>query len=283
MAVARANTQMYALAQGPPQTVTLAGRAYTIVRVFKHDFYAATCLYASPGAGQFERIVVKFYRDQVFCGLPMRWSGRFLQNREREIYAALAGVAGVPRWVGEVGDTGLAIEYIEGVTLAGVSAPPVEFFDDLRALMDRIHGRGVAYCDANKRSNIIVTPEGRCALIDFQISFRRRDTWPAPLCWIVAACVGYVQRCDIYHLYKHKRRMSPGELTGEEERLSRRRGMLHTLHRKATDPWRTFRRWFLRRRASRGLLVSPSEALEDTRPTEGAAWRGAGESRDSRS
>jgi len=266
------NTQLYAHRDPPPETLTVAGRSYRVVRVFKHDFYAATCLYESPEAGPMPRIVIKLYRTQGFCGLEMQWAGRFLRNRERAIYAALEGVPGVPRWVGQVGPTGLAVEYVEGTTLDRTAAPP-GFFDRLRTLLDAVHGRGVAYGDANKRSNIIVTGDGQPVLIDYQIAIRLRPTWPTPLRQIVAACVRYVQRCDIYHLYKHKRRMSPDELTEDEDRLGRRRGLLHTLHRKATDPWRAFRRRFLRRRHRRGLLVSPTETLEGPAGGETASGR----------
>ena len=117
MAPMRRNTQLYAHRDPLLPALTVAGRSYRIVRVFKHDFYAATCLYESPEAGPTPQIVVKLYRTQVFCGLEMQWAGRFLRNRERAIYAALEGLPGVPRWVGEVGPTGLAVEYIDGVTL----------------------------------------------------------------------------------------------------------------------------------------------------------------------
>ena len=265
MSATRPNVQLYALGRRPPDTLTLAGDTYGIVRVFKHDFYAATCLYEAAGPAGSGRIVVKFYRTQVFCGLPMHWAGRLMRNRERAIYSALAGLAGVPRWIGEVGPAALAVEYIPGTTLENLDAPPPPgFFERLRTLFDEIHARGVGYCDANKRSNIIVTPGGQPFLVDFQISIRRRANWPAPLRRIVSACVDYVQRCDIYHLYKHKRRLGPGQLTDDENRLSRRRGRLHTLHRKLTDPWRAFRRRFLRRRRDQGLLISPTEAIEET-------------------
>jgi len=276
MSTPPANAQWYALNRPPPDALTVAGHAYRIVRVFKHDFYAATCLYEAAGPAPFGRIVVKFYRTQVFFGLPMRWAGRLMRNRERAIYSALAGLLGVPRWIGQVGPTALAVEYIPGTTLEDLDTPPQPgFFEKLRTLFDRIHARGVGYCDANKLSNIIVAPDGQPFLVDFQISIRRRPRWPAPLRRIVSACVDYVQQCDVYHLYKHKRRLSPGELTDEEDRLSRRRGRLHTLHRKLTDPWRAFRRRFLRRRRARGLLVSPTEAIEKARPPERRTRTGA--------
>ena len=68
------NTQMFALREPPPRRVEVAGGAYEPVRVFKHDFFAATCLYAGVGEAQPERIVVKLYRTQPFLGLAMAWA-----------------------------------------------------------------------------------------------------------------------------------------------------------------------------------------------------------------
>ena len=90
---------------------------------------------------------------------------------------------------------------------------------------------------------------------------------------IIPAFVKYVQQADIYHIYKHKRRLCPAELTEQEKALSHRRRPLHTLHRKLTDPWRAFRRKFLATRHAKGLLVSPTEELEDHYQPEKATWR----------
>ena len=273
----RPNTQMFALREAPSSRLIVAGAAYRLVRVFKHDFFAATCLYEAVEAAEWPRIVVKFHRTQRFFGLPTAWAGRLMCRHERAVYAALAGVAGVPRWIGQVGPAGGVVEYVNAVPLDHFpSGPPAGFFDRLRGLFDAVHARGVGYCDANKRSNILVSPAGEPFLVDFQISIRRRDDWPRPLRSVVAACVAYVQRCDLYHLYKHKRRLCPRELTPAEHALSLRRGRLHTLHRKLTDPWRVVRRRFLSRQHARGRLVSPTEAIEDHDQPEKATWRRAG-------
>ncbi|MCJ7543496.1 MAG: hypothetical protein MUP47_02845, partial [Phycisphaerae bacterium] len=132
--------------------------------------------------------------------------------------------------------------------------------------------RGVAYGDANKRSNILIDRSGRPYLVDFQISLRRRDDLPWPLSAVLRRVVGYLAAKDLYHLYKHKRRMVPAELTAEEEALSRWRSGLHGLHRALTKPYRRLRRGFLRRQRRDGLLVSPTEAMEDEMP-EKASWR----------
>jgi len=267
------NVQMFALREPPPETVELNGGTYRLVRVFKHDFFAATCLYEAVAAPEIPKVVVKFGRAQPFCGLPMAWYGRMLRRHEQGIYRALAGAAGVPRWAGRVGETGFAIEYIDAPPLDHLDAAPAGFFDRLVKLFGAIHARGVAYGDANKRSNVLVRADGQPFVIDYQIAFRRRDDWPWPFRAIQAAFVRYVQRADLYHVYKHKRRISPHELTPAEQVLSRRRRPLHRLHRALTKPYRTLRRRFLREQYRTGRLESPTADLEDRHQPEKATWR----------
>jgi len=267
------NTQLFALPQPPPETVELAGCVYRLVRVFKHDFYAATCLYETAEAVDIPRAVVKFGRTQAFCGVPLDWLGRRMRMHEEDIYRALAGLAGVPRWAGGLDDATYAIEYIDAVPLDHLDTPPAGFFDRLLDLFGAVHARGVAYSDANKRSNILVDDAGEPFLIDYQISFRRRDDWPWPFRNLLAAAVRYIQRADLYHVYKHKRRLSPDEMTPMERDLSRRRGPLHRLHRKLTKPYRSLRRRFLRDQYRAGRLKSPTANLEDHDQPEKATWR----------
>ena len=128
----RGNTQLFALSQPPPTTLALAGKDYHLVRVFKHDFFAATCMYEADAGDATDwpprRIVVKFGRTQGFCGLGLAWYGRWLAAHEEDIYRAVAGVKGVPRWVGRVGQTGYAMEFIQGRPLDHLDSPPPGFF-----------------------------------------------------------------------------------------------------------------------------------------------------------
>ena len=272
------NTQMFALPGPPPRNVRLGGGEYRLAGVFKHDFFAATCLYersarVSGAVPARDKIVVKFGRSQRFAGLPMDWYARLMRNHEEAIYRRLEGLGGVPQWVGRVEPLGYAIEYIDARPLDHVGAPPEGFFDRLRAIFDAVHARGVAYCDGNKRSNILVSRDGQPCLVDFQISLRRRDELPWPIRPISAAIVRYFARRDLYHLYKHKRRICPDRLRADEEALSRHRSFLHLLHRKLTKPWRGIRRWFLRRQYQAGRLDSPTADLEDHHQPEKEAWR----------
>ncbi len=275
MAVGRPNSRMFALPAPPPDKLEIGGQTYRLARVLKHDFLAATCLYelAAPGrrSGALAKVVVKFGRSQDFCGLPLGWIGDYLIDHEEAIYKTLADLEGVPRWLGRVGRAGLAIEYIEGQSLDR-TAPPPGFFDRLRALLDAVHARGVAYGDTNKRSNVLIDRTGRPYLVDFQISLRLRDDLPWPLSAVARRIVHYLAAKDFYHLYKHKRRLCPQELTAEEEALSRRRTGLLWLHRAMTTPYRTLRRRFLNRQFRRGLLVSPTAGMEDDMP-EKATWQ----------
>lgn len=272
---AAANKQMFALPTPPPGRIDLAGAQWDLVGVFKHDFFAATCLYQQTGrVGSLpEKVVVKFSRSQPFLGLPCGWYARYMRAHEEGIYRALAGIRGVPRWIGSVRPGGYAIEYIQADPLDHLASPPPGLFDRLARLFEQIHARGVAYCDANKRSNILVDADGSPFLVDYQISFRRRPDWPWPLRAILDRAVEYVIQRDIYHLMKHKRRLAPDELRPAEEALSRRRTGLHALHRRLTKPWRALRRRFLRRQHESGRLESPTADLEDHHQPEKATWR----------
>jgi hypothetical protein len=217
--------------------------------------------------------VAKLYRTQPFCGFPLAWLGRASRDHERAIYAALSGVSGLPRWVDSLGESGFAVECLDARPIDHFERPPGGYFERLRAVFDAVHARGVAYVDANKRSNILVDSAGRAYLIDFQISLRRRDDLPWPIRPLFAAVVRWLQRQDLYHLYKHKRRLSPGELTDQEQALSRRRGPWHWVHRKLIKPYKRLRRGFLRRQHQAGRLVSPSAGLENHHQPEKETWR----------
>ncbi len=276
MSASLSNKLWFALEGCPPEQIQLGGGKFRIQRVFKHDFFAATCLYQSddvPDGGTAEKIVVKFGRQSRLFGLPMKWAGALMRRHEEKIYSRLDGIAGVPRWLGRIGPTGYAIEYIDAVPLDHLESIPAGFFDRLVDLMKAIHSRGVGYCDANKRSNILVAPTGEPFLVDFQISLLSRDNWPWPWNKFARAIVDYIAQRDIYHLLKHKRRLAPAELIGDEDALSRKRGLLHKTHRKLGKIWRYARRGFLQKRFEAGLMRSPTSHLEDHIQPEKATWR----------
>lgn len=260
---------MFALAEAPPATFEIDGARYRLGQVFKHDFWAAACLYVcDDGSVKFPRIVIKFGREHNLGILPMKWIGRSMVAHECDIYQAMHDIPGVPAFIGRLSPTCFAMEFVEGKPLDHHEKPPVGFFDKLKEIFEQMHERGIAYVDANKRSNIIVRTDGSPTVIDFQISLRRKKSnlllWPF---------IKYMQDKDIYHMLKHKRRMVPEELTQEELDISTRRTGLHWLHRKLTKPYRALRRGYLNKKFKKGQLISPTADLETHHQPEKDSWR----------
>ncbi len=245
-----------------PAMIAVAGRTYRHVRTVKHDFFAATGFYDDRDGGG-ERVVLKVGRTNGVFGLPGRFLGRWSRRRETRFHARLADLSAVPPVLGRVGATGFVHAYVCGRPLGerGADGSPVPvpdgFFDDLAALLAELHRRGVAYVDTNKPQNILVGEDGRPHLIDFQISYDLRglgDTPPNR--WLLRR----LQREDVYHLLKHKRRIRPDLLTAAERELAERRSGAIRLHRAVFAPYFKVRRGaFKRLRASGRLLPEGSK------------------------
>ena len=208
----------------PPMRIEIAGRRYDCLEVLKHDSWACSALYG----GQEGRVICKFNRQQAFFGLPMRWLGRWLAHRERQVLWRLADVPEIPKDCGDVTVDGVfaahaaAHEYVEGHPLARGERVADTFFPRLMKVLGIIHARRIAVVDLNKRENILVGEDGQPHLIDFQISFRLPNRWPgnaAP----ARGLLRILQRADLYHLSKHIRAHRPDQVTaGELEWVSQR-------------------------------------------------------------
>ena len=222
-----------------PQQIIVERSEYQLQKAFKHDFWAASGLY-SNGSSQ---VVLKIYRQQDLLGLPMNWLGRCLAEREIFFYRCLQGLPGIARFLGTFGPNGFVHAYIPGQDLLEFPRDrlPDDFFDQLVDLMRSVHERGISYADANKRDNVIVGLDSRPYLIDFQISWRPK---PGGL---LRRPLRFMQRMDMYHLFKHKSRLRPDLMRPEEWHLRRNPGLLLGLHRLVAVPFRNFRRITLRR------------------------------------
>ena len=226
-----------------PQVLSLPGGEYELVRVFKHDFFAATGLFRR---GDGHLVVLKIGRTADVFGLPGRWIGRYLAAREAHIYRLLADVEQVPAYVGQWGACGFIHEYVAGRPLQKRDQVGDAFFDELETLMAVIHRRGMAYVDLEKCENIIVGEDGKPHLIDFQISWYPRSRWSRrfPLwSWLG----GMLQRMDEYHLLKHRRRTRPDQLGAEELEHAHLVPAYIKIHRAITKPLQRIRRGVLRR------------------------------------
>lgn len=223
----------------PPGEVEIDGLPYRLLRVVKHDSWAATAFYA----GADKQVVCKFNRQQRVGPMPMRWLGRWLARREAHALRLLAGLPGIPAAVGDVTVAGqvqrhaVAHEFIAGRPLGRQDSISASAFAALSALLMEVHRRGMAYVDLHKRENILVGDDGRLYLLDFQINFCLPRWWPANalptrmVLWLL-------QRSDSYHLGKHIARCSIAATPPAIPWWIR-------LHRCVAMPMRAVRRWLL--------------------------------------
>lgn len=240
--------------KGLPEEISLEGKPFRLVQTLKHDFYAATALYADDGG---TKAILKIGRDTTFYGFPLTWVGRRLCNREVRFYEALADLPNLPRIMGRVGETGFVHSYVEGNPLSKERPVPDGFFKQLEILMDELHRRDIAYVDTNKPQNILVADDGKPYLIDFQISydFKTFGNHFASR-WLMRKA----KREDSYHLLKHMRRMRPDEMTEDELARSKRVSTFIHVHRFLTRPYFLIRRaLFKKLRASGKLLPEGSK------------------------
>jgi RIO-like serine/threonine protein kinase len=238
----------------PPKAVCQEGRIYRHAQTVKHDFFAMTAFYDDESG---HRIVVKMSREADFFGVPLIGIGRWLCRREMRFYRILEDLPNVPRLLGSLGRTAFVHSFVPGRPLARDAAVPDGFFANLRAVLEEVHRRGIAYADANKCPNMLLGDDGLPYLIDFQISWDLYELGNNPINrWWRAR----LQREDIYHLLKHKRRLRPDELTEQELEFIRRPSALIRLHRWITKPYFLVRRAIFRRLRQSGRVTPETTA-----------------------
>jgi len=230
----------------PPAAIDLDGESFRRVEILKHDSWAATAIYASPT----RKAICKFNRRQAIFVVPMAWLGRYLAAREAWFMDRLAGIEGIPASLGTVSaagkpfDTAVSREWIEGHALAEHEQVDDWFFPQLAAILAEVHRRGAAHVDLHKRENILVDDSGRPHLIDYQISF----ALPAGS-RIAAVLLGGVlrllQRCDDYHLLKHRVKHRPDQVGLSLADMQRLRPWWIRAHRCVAVPFRAVRRRLL--------------------------------------
>lgn len=232
--------------RGLPDSINISGTIYRRARIFKNDFFAATALYESQG----ERVLFKVHRSAGFFGLPLRWVGRILANREWYALNRLTDVEGIPKPIERLGPTGILREFIEGEPLRRNQPVPDDFHAQLRRLIDTIHERGMAYVDLEKCENVLAGDDGRPYLFDFQIAWLWSERWGANR-WPLSAMRRKLQSSDRYHLAKLQRRTRPDQMSAEALAASYRKPWYVRVHNRITRPLTLARRWILDRIAPR--------------------------------
>jgi hypothetical protein len=233
-------------AADPPMAIVLSDEVFRRVEILKHDSWAATAVYRSAT----RTAKCKFNRTAAIGPVPMTWLGRLLASREQWFMDRLAGIEGVPVPLGPVRvgsesvPTAVAHEWIEGHALAEREWVDDWFFPQLEAILDEAHRRGVAHVDLHKRENILVDQSGRPCLIDYQISFGiPAESRLAQL--LLGGVLRLLQRCDRYHLLKHRVKHRPDQVGLSLADMQRMRPWWIRAHRCVAVPFRTVRRRLL--------------------------------------
>ncbi len=186
-----------------PGTLQISDTTYRLIRTFKHDFFAATGLYADDSGTH--KVVLKVGRVAPAL-IPLSWIGRFLAKREARLLMATQHLDGVPDFLGMWQRTGIIHAFIEGHPLKKDAELPDDFFPRLEQLIADMHALGIAYVDLEKRENVLVGDDGKPWLFDFQIAWDRNRS---PISrWLRRV----LQKSDIYHLGKHWKRLRPDQL-----------------------------------------------------------------------
>jgi aminoglycoside phosphotransferase (APT) family kinase protein len=161
--------------------------------------------------------VVKDYA--AGAGLFKRALGAYLTWREVTALDRAQGLVGIPALGGTLGCCALVEEYLD--TVEAPSAPPEQldegFFVALSALVDELHAKGVVHGDLKKLENILVTPQGRPALVDFTGAF---VTGSSP---IAALIYPYLADDDRRAVCKLKERCAPDLLSDDEREFLQQR------------------------------------------------------------
>lgn len=165
---------------------------------------------SSAGNGLYVR------RDIADSKRFLRPLARRLARREAAALAAADGITGVPHLIAFDGRAVLR-RYIEGRPMYAEKPTSPDYFKDALKLLSALHRRGIAHNDLAKEANWLCTPDGRAAIVDFQIATisRRRG-----------ALFRALAREDLRHLLKHKRTYVPDRLTTRQRALLDRPGPL---------------------------------------------------------
>ncbi len=132
--------------------------------------------------------------------------GRWLLRRELRTLRRLEGIDGVPAQAFRVDAHAIAARFVPGVTLDRAPREQMNesFFLALESLFRQVHARGLVHLDSRGSSNLLATPRGEPALIDFQAALRT-TLLPPPLRRVL-------EEVDMGGVYKNWLRHAPASL-----------------------------------------------------------------------
>jgi hypothetical protein len=147
-----------------------------------------------------------------FWSRPIGW---VLARREIAVLSAVDGVTGVPK-LHSVDRDGLYRSWTEGTPLHLARPADPAWYRDAHRLLRDFRRRGVTHNDLAKPQNWLMTPDGRAAVIDFQLATRHRRK---------ATLFRLMAYEDFRHLLKQQRAFAPNLMTPTGRRILARRSL----------------------------------------------------------
>ena len=111
-------------------------------------------------------------RETEYARPWARMLARHLMRREYRALSRLAlvpGLTGIPR-VARLESTRLTREWIDGEPMQIARPRTLAYFRQASRLLRQLHAANVIHNDLAKETNWLVTPDGRPALVDFQLA-----------------------------------------------------------------------------------------------------------------
>ncbi|UCE78417.1 MAG: hypothetical protein JSV13_07850 [Nitrospiraceae bacterium] len=185
------------------------------------------------------RGVLKDYRNYGF--FYSLFIGPFLVNREIRICNSLKNISGIPKIYSRIDRAAFIAEYLDGVPANRMSPSRISetFFKNLSALVDDIHEQGWVHGDLKISSNILVMPNDKAGIVDFQTAFSRNGSFKHIRNFFFNQFVLF----DRLGILKLKNKLRPDLLTEEEKHMLSRKTFLMRIA-------RTYR-WFVRKLVKR--------------------------------
>lgn len=173
--------------------------------VHKRDIFSETISGRLEGHPDFPVVLRKLDGVPVYAR-PLAW---LLARKEVRGLRAVQGIEGTPALV-RVDKTGLLRSWTRGTPLQLARPSDPGWYRDAKRLLRQMRRAGVTHNDIAKPQNWLMTPDGRAAVIDFQLAsvHRRRGV-----------LFRTMAREDLRHLLKQKRAYAPELLTPAEQRM----------------------------------------------------------------
>ena len=142
----------------------------------------------------------------------------FLRNREIVTLQKLAGIQGIPAYLGDIGPYAYKMQFVDGTAPTPETLATTEgLLSQLQTIIESIHKAGVTHNDT-RPDNLIYSKEGQLYLIDFGAAMHRpagNSLLSKPAHWLF----NYLTKTDRSKVARLKQRYRPEELDETDKQL----------------------------------------------------------------